>query len=154
VITGSVGAAAIAAVVIYAATTTDHHTTALVPPATTTGAQTRPVTAVANGLPTDTGTAIPVSAFTVPITHTGIYSYTSPPLPITHASNAMGFGQKFIGGQVTMRMLASPSGGTGMDITETAAGKWVIEAHFDVVSYTGHPVLQFQNAFVEGTAGQ
>lgn len=99
------------------------------------------------GLPSDTDTTIPVSQYQIAITHTGAYDYVSPPLPITHAPNAMGVGYKIINGQATIR-----PGRVG--ITLTADGKWVIEARFTVTSLTGHPVLQFDNAFVEGTAGR
>jgi hypothetical protein len=106
--------------------------------------------AVDPGLPTDPGTPIPVSQYQIAITHTGAYDYTSPALPITHAPNAMGLGFKIINGEARIR----EDRAGGVRITQTPDGTWVIEAKFSVISFTGNPVLQFDNAFVEGTAGR
>jgi hypothetical protein len=90
-----------------------------------------------------------VSQYRVAITHTGAYDYISPALPITHAPNAGGIAFKIVDGQAMIRQE-----GGGVRITQTPDGTWVIEAGFSVISFTGNPVLQFDNAFVEGTAGR
>jgi hypothetical protein len=155
-----IAVAAIAATVSVFAGSTHHNS----PSSPATSSVTAAATTSTDPAPTSPVTSassihsmrIPLSEYKIAITHTGDYTYTSPPLklphPITSDPNDIELSWGFVGGQATIAMTK----GGGIRIVP-ANGDWsgplVIQAQFRVDSFTGHPTLQFDSAGIGISGG-